>query len=140
MPTTELPQLFGFHQNADITKNLGQAKELLEVLLSIGQVEGADPADSDEEEGSPRKELSLKKPVKSKLKRTGTKSRLALTKDELIEKTCHLILSQLPKQSFDMESIQTLFPITRENSMNTVLLQEVMRFNQLHGTITKTIE
>lgn len=33
MPTEELPQIFGFHQNADISKNLNQAKNLTENLL-----------------------------------------------------------------------------------------------------------
>ena len=41
MPTDELPQIFGFHPNADISKNQAQAKNLCGLLLQIGDVEGA---------------------------------------------------------------------------------------------------
>ena len=41
MPNEELPQIFGFHPNADISKNISQARNLTEILLQIGDVDGA---------------------------------------------------------------------------------------------------
>lgn len=49
MPTAEIPQLFGFHPNADITKNLGNAKIMLDSLLNIGEVEGTAPEKEDDD-------------------------------------------------------------------------------------------
>jgi len=47
MPTEEIPQIFGFHPNADISKNLQQAKTLTEMLMGIGEVDGVTFDDSD---------------------------------------------------------------------------------------------
>ena len=33
MPNEELPQIFGFHPNADISKNMFQARNMTELLL-----------------------------------------------------------------------------------------------------------
>ena len=41
MPSEEMPQIFGFHPNADIKKNQEQAENLTNLLLQIGEVEGA---------------------------------------------------------------------------------------------------
>lgn len=39
-----------------------------------------------------------------------------------------------------MDTVTTMFPVKRENSMNTVLTQELIRFNRLLATILKTLE
>lgn len=41
MPTEEVPQIFGFHPNADISKNQSQASLLCKLLLQIGDVDGS---------------------------------------------------------------------------------------------------
>lgn len=38
-----------------------------------------------------------------------------------------------------MEHVQTLFPIIRDNSLNTVLTQECHKFNKLLSTILQSI-
>ena len=43
MPAEEMPQIFGFHPNADISKNIHQSQTLTGMLLQIGDVEGAKP-------------------------------------------------------------------------------------------------
>lgn len=48
MPDVELPQIFGFHPNADITKNIKQANDLVHELLKMGEVEGCQPVEEDE--------------------------------------------------------------------------------------------
>jgi len=142
MPNSELPQLFGFHPNADITKNLNQAKTLLDLLQTIGEVEGTKLQEEDEiEEGEQSKRprnvftsLSIASGDKT------TRSVINMTQEELIAKACRTIIDKLPRTAFDVQEIQKKFPINRENSMNTVLLQEIMRFNKLYYLITKTIE
>ena len=47
MPNDEIPQIFGLHPNADITKNISETKQLLDKLLKIGQVEGAEPKEEE---------------------------------------------------------------------------------------------
>ena len=40
MPQEEPPHLFGFHPNADITRNINQATTLLNLMLVLGEIEG----------------------------------------------------------------------------------------------------
>ena len=68
------------------------------------------------------------------------KSVIDMTQEELIAKACRTIVEKLPKKAFDIRLIQEQFPFVRNNSMNTVLIQEAMRFNKLYNVITKTIE
>lgn len=39
-----------------------------------------------------------------------------------------------------MDEVQVLFPVVRENSMNTVLTHELMRFNRLLSKILTTLD
>ena len=65
---------------------------------------------------------------------------LAVNSEEHIAKACQIILDKLPKSQFDVYLIAVSFPIIRENSMNTVLMQEIMRFNKLYNLIVKSID
>jgi dynein heavy chain len=65
---------------------------------------------------------------------------LAVNSEEHIAKACQTILDKLPKSQFDVYLIAAAFPIIRENSMNTVLMQEIMRFNKLYNLIVKSID
>lgn len=47
----------------------------------------------------------------------------------MIEELAHDILSKLP-DDFDLETVMTLYPVVYEESMNTVLRQELIRFNR----------
>ena len=50
MPNEEMPQIFGFHPNADISKNIQQTKTLTEMLLSIGDIDGAKREHNEDDE------------------------------------------------------------------------------------------
>lgn len=48
---------------------------------------------------------------------------------EVIEELTQDILSKLPKD-FDLDVVMKLYPVVYEESMNTVLRQELIRFNR----------
>lgn len=51
---------------------------------------------------------------------------------EVIEELAQDILSKLPSD-FDLEMVVKLYPVVYEESMNTVLRQELIRFNRWAG-------
>lgn len=58
--------------------------------------------------------------------------------DEVIDKQCAKILSELP-EAFDVEKIAKDYPVIYLESMNTVLQQELIRFNGLQSKIKSTL-
>jgi len=97
LPLNDLTEVFGMHDNAEITSAINVTRQVLATALTM----------------QPRVTSS------------GGKSQ-----DQILDETCKSILSKLPKQ-FDMEYVEKRHPITYEESMNTVLLQELLRFNRL---------
>lgn len=63
-----------------------------------------------------------------------------LPEDEQLESICRDIRDVLPDTDIDIDTVMVLFPTRRDNSMNTVLTQEVMRFNKLYVTIIQTLD
>ncbi|XP_044246158.1 dynein axonemal heavy chain 3 [Ursus arctos] len=97
LPITAHPEVFGLHENADITKDNQETNQLFQgVLLTLPRQSGG----------------SGKSP------------------QEVIEELAQDILSKLPND-FDLEVIVKLYPVVYEESMNTVLRQELIRFNRL---------
>ena len=47
----------------------------------------------------------------------------------MVEELAQDILSKLPSE-FDLELVMKLYPVVYEESMNTVLRQELIRFNR----------
>ena len=97
LPLIPTPEVFGLHDNADITKDQQETMTLFSnILLTLPSQMNAGGASAEE-----------------------TVSNLAQT-----------ILDQLPPQ-FDLLAINEKFPIIYEDSMNTCLRQEVIRYNRL---------
>uniref|UniRef100_A0A5F8GEA1 Dynein axonemal heavy chain 12 n=1 Tax=Monodelphis domestica TaxID=13616 RepID=A0A5F8GEA1_MONDO len=101
LPFSQQPEIFGLHENVDISKDLYQTKTLFESLLLTqgGSTHG------------------LESPVGAPL----TPSSFQLPND------------------FDTEVALARYPVRYEESMNTVLVQEMERFNNLSKTIRNTL-
>lgn len=136
LPLQQPPSIFGLHENANITKDERDARFLLESTLSTqpreapgGGAVGGDGGgghasaagegggSSGKEEGSGGSKMDPKTTVRN----------LAAE-----------VFSRLPVL-FDVEEIQKKFPIQYEQSMNTVLLQEAIRYNRLLQVVRQTL-
>uniref|UniRef100_A0A6I8P549 Dynein axonemal heavy chain 3 n=1 Tax=Ornithorhynchus anatinus TaxID=9258 RepID=A0A6I8P549_ORNAN len=96
LPITTHPEVFGLHENADITKDNQETNQLFNGVLSTlpRQAGGGDLAGD--------------------------------------------ILSKLPKD-FDLELIMKVYPVLYKESMNTVLRQELIRFNRLTEVVRNSL-
>lgn len=56
----------------------------------------------------------------------------------MVEELAQDILSKLPND-FDLEVIVKLYPVVYEESMNTVLRQELIRFNRWASGLTQIL-
>uniref|UniRef100_A0A8C4YFP6 Uncharacterized protein n=1 Tax=Gopherus evgoodei TaxID=1825980 RepID=A0A8C4YFP6_9SAUR len=106
LPFSQQPEVFGLHENVDISKDLQQTKVLFESLI-LTQGGGTQRGSSG-----------------------GGDSTLYEIADD--------ILIKLPND-FDIETSLHKYPVRYEESMNTVLVQEMERFNNLLRTIRITL-
>ena len=94
LPATQNPEVFGMHDNVDISRELAETKQLFDsVLITQGQSAGGGG---------------------------GTDQLYPIAKG---------ILDQMP-DDFDLDEAGKKFPVTYSESMNTVLTQEMERFNK----------
>ncbi|KAG8347796.1 putative Dynein heavy chain N terminal region 2 domain1 [Trypanosoma vivax] len=107
LPLQQPPGVFGLHENADITKDERDARNLLEATLMTQPRDSSDSA--------------------SKLDPKTT-----------VRDMAQHVFSRLPVP-FDIEEIQKRHPITYSQSMNTVLLQETIRYKRLLLVIRRTL-
>ncbi|KAG6966008.1 hypothetical protein JG687_00005084 [Phytophthora cactorum] len=105
LPINPEPEVFGMHENANITSAQAETYEAFDLLLSL----------------QPR------------VSSGGGKSR-----EEIIADAAQAIASQLPPQ-YDLEHVQATYPVCYDESMNTVLAQEVERFNKLLAVMRSTL-
>lgn len=106
MPIQAKPEVFGFHSNADITKDINETTLFLDSLLLCSSEGGST-------EGS-----SL---------------------DDVLKKLIESILGDFPKE-YDIEEAITKYPVNYNESMNTVLTQELSRFNKLIAIIRSSLK
>ncbi|KAM9856226.1 dynein axonemal heavy chain 12 [Aulostomus maculatus] len=107
LPLSQDPEVFGMHENVDITKDLQQTKLMFDSLLSTngGGVKGGASSGS----------------------------------DNALSDIVNDILSKLPT-NFDTEAALLKFPVLNEESMNTVLVQEMERYNTLCTVIRESLQ
>eukprot|EP00794_Sanderia_malayensis_P008808 gene8808-9750_t len=105
LPLNPHPEVFGLHENADITKDQKETQELFDcILLTL-------PRQSD----------------------GGGKSSAETVADLAAD-----ILAKFPPP-FDLEAVIEKYPVLYTESMNTVLRQELIRFNRLTAVVVSTL-
>nr|CCC89561.1 unnamed protein product [Trypanosoma congolense IL3000] len=107
LPLQQPPAVFGLHENADITKDERDARNLLDATLMTQPRDFSDTT--------------------SKLDPKAT-----------VKEMAHHVFSRLPVP-FDIEEVQRRHPIDYSQSMNTVLLQETIRYNRLLVIVRRTL-
>ncbi|CAK9833026.1 Dynein axonemal heavy chain 3 [Anthophora retusa] len=106
LPMSQHPEVYGLHENANITKDNQESSQLLKgTLLTQVQMTGAG-AEGDT--------------------------------NEMVFNLCVDILSKVPAP-FDTLEVAKKYPVLYMNSMNTVLRQELIRFNNLIVIIKRTL-
>jgi len=97
LPLNTQPEVFGFHANADITKDINETLLLFSSVLACSS------------EGKGGETTSM---------------------ESLLEEICRKILDDFPNL-FNLEEASQKYPVDYKESMNTVLTQELTRFNKL---------
>ncbi|KAK4874901.1 hypothetical protein RN001_014261 [Aquatica leii] len=106
LPLIQLPEVYGLHENADITKDNQETLALLNgILLTQTQITaGGGGGDS----------------------------------DAMIVDLANDIIGKVPNP-FNIEAVSEKYPVMYMNSMNTVLRQELIRFNRLIVVVHRTL-
>jgi dynein heavy chain len=106
LPLVSPPGVFGFHENANLTKDMGETYTMmLELLLTVGHQHSSGGASS----------------------------------EEVVDEIAKDVLARLPK-AWNLPKIQQKYPTMYEESMNTVLTQELGRFNALIKVISSSLQ
>ncbi|XP_059151038.1 dynein axonemal heavy chain 3-like [Physella acuta] len=106
LPLVPHPEVFGLHENADISKDQQETQQLFEGIL-----------------------LTLPRQTSG-----GGKS-----SQDIIQELASDILQKIP-QNFNLEEIQTKFKVNYMESMNTVLIQELIRFDRLIHVVRSSLQ
>ena len=115
LPLRAAPEVFGLHENANIAKDEQETNKSLATLLHIRATSGTTASADDESDGAE-----------------------TVSAEATIYMVAEATLAKM-KPLYDMYAAQKKFKITWENSMNTVLVQELERFNKLNAVITDSL-
>ncbi len=117
LPDEQPAELFGFHENAFMSRNIKESNDMVSSMQRLG--DGQFQSKRSAEEGHEFAQNT------------------AGEREE--EDPFTAILNKLPDKCFDMEAVEKKYPPLYENSMNTVLTQELVRFNMLLRTIRTSL-
>ncbi|KAF7398391.1 hypothetical protein HZH66_006288 [Vespula vulgaris] len=120
LPMATAPSIFGMNENADIIKDQQETHLMFTSILTTQESE----------------EVKIKK-LRSK-DTAETEVDTGILPDDIVFSVSNDILSKLPKD-FDLTDALKKYPTLYEESMNTVLVQEMGRFNKLLQTIRNSV-
>ncbi|KAJ3201941.1 Dynein heavy chain 7, axonemal [Entophlyctis luteolus] len=101
LPLNQSPEIFGVHDNGDIAKQLADTKNLFASVIKTQESSASSGGSG------------------------GGKSN-----DEIVTEVASDILNRIPR-TFNIEAAVAKYPVNYNESMNTVLIQEMIRFNRL---------
>ncbi|OQS06495.1 dynein heavy chain [Thraustotheca clavata] len=110
LPLVAPPNVFGLHDNATITKDQNETTILCTNVLRTQATGGSSGGDSK-----------------------------GLSQEETVDAMAADILSRLP-ENFDMEVAAIRYPVKWNESMNTVVCQELVRFNNLLSVVRSSLK
>ena len=110
MPITPAPEAFGLHLNGDITKDMNDSLLMFSSLLAMGGGGGGGGGGGD-----------------------GTSKM-----DEMVAGVVAECKKRLPP-AFDIEKTKKKWPLRYDDSMNTVLAQEMERFNRMTEVLRESL-
>ncbi|XP_029991393.1 dynein heavy chain 1, axonemal [Sphaeramia orbicularis] len=105
LPINDTPEMFGLHDNANISFAQNETFALLGAVVQL----------------QPRAASAGGK-----------------TLEEIVEEIVAGIVEKIP-QPFSVQEVMEKYPVLYEESMNTVLIQEVIRYNKLLSVISKSL-
>ena len=105
-PQVQIPDIFGLHANADISRSRKEAYDICSRLLAL-QPQAVSTSYEDQ-------------------------------KSSILQQS-HMILSKI-SETFDINKVLEKYPLSYDESMNTVLIQEISRYNRLINRITTTLK
>jgi len=109
LPLTAGPGIFGMHDNANIACAMNETFSMFDTLLQLESSGGGGGGG-------------------------GT------SREDIISRDVDDILGRLEKKGlFDIEAIGMMYPVVYNESMNTVLIQECIRYNKLIGVMLETL-
>ena len=114
LPFVQNPEVFGMNDNADISYAINESNSLLAMALELQPKTGGGGGG-------------------------GGGGGAAATYEQKLLASVSSISGKVP-ELFDIEAVAVRFPVSFEESLNTVLVQECMRFNQLTGTVKRTLK
>uniref|UniRef100_A0A672VCG1 Dynein axonemal heavy chain 1 n=2 Tax=Strigops habroptila TaxID=2489341 RepID=A0A672VCG1_STRHB len=106
LPLNDSPEIFGLHDNANITFAQNESFALLGTIVQL----------------------------QPKTLMVG-----GCSKEELVEETARGILEKVPAP-MNLQEVIHKYPLLYEESMNTVLVQEVIRYNKLLEVVAQTLK
>nr|XP_024648317.1 dynein heavy chain 1, axonemal isoform X2 [Macaca nemestrina] len=106
LPLNDMPEIFGLHDNANITFAQNETFALLGTIIQL----------------------------QPKSSSAGGRGR-----EEIVEDVTQNILLKVP-EPINLQWVMAKYPVLYEESMNTVLVQEVIRYNRLLRVITQTLQ
>lgn len=129
-PLSPQPEVYGLHENADINRNVKETNAVRELKLTILPFK--------KKKNRFRQLISGVLLTQTDLMASVKASSAGGVKEDPAIAICKELMERLPEE-FDLDEITKSYPVIYTNSMNTVLRQELIRFNRLLSYIRKSL-
>lgn len=130
LPAGEPTELFGLHPNASIAKNLKNSLALCEQLAQVREVEGLSTSQA---------AVAFSTVAGALVTAAEEQSVSTLDQESRVAALCEELLVRLPREQFDVAAVRVRYPAGRDHAMNSLLIQELQRYNSLLRIINTSV-